>query len=123
MTKRAKKILVADDDTAILESISLLLEMNNYTVITSTGEDVIGLIKQQQPDVVLLDIWRGMIDGKDVCKAIKADRDASRVPVILVSASNDIKHSYSELGASDYIEKPFDIDALVKKIEIVTKDH
>jgi DNA-binding response OmpR family regulator len=117
MNKTIKTVLVADDDGAILESLQLLLQINDYQVITSTGENVIELIKEYTPNVVLLDIWMGMIDGKDLCKKIKADESISKTPIIMVSASNDIQKSFLETGATDFIEKPFDIDALIQKIE------
>jgi DNA-binding response OmpR family regulator len=65
----------------------------------------------------------GMIDGKVVCKQIKADSTLSNTPIVLVSASNDIQQSFSEYGADDYIEKPFEIDTLISKIEFVSKQH
>lgn len=115
--QQQKTILIADDDRAILESSQLLLEMNNYRVITSTGNDVISLIKKYSPLVVLLDIWMGHIDGRDVCMQIRSDLTINKTPIIMVSASNDIQSTYLEDGANDYLEKPFDIDELLKKIE------
>lgn len=120
MTTLTKTILVADDDAAILESIQLLLEINNYSVIITTGEDVIQLIKKHKPDLVLLDIWMGMVDGKEVCRKIKADPKIGDIPIIMLSASNEIEKTFQETGASDYVEKPFDIDVLIEKIESLT---
>lgn len=115
-----KIILIADDDEAILESTQLLLEMNDYLVITSTGRDVLALAKKHHPAVILLDIWMGGIDGKQLCKKIKKTSALSSIPVIMVSASTSIASSITELGATDFIEKPFDIDTLMGKIENVT---
>lgn len=120
--KPLKTILIADDDAAILESLQLLLEINNYSVITTSGDNVISLIKKHSPDVVLLDIWMGNVDGKQVCKKIKADKNIKKTPIIMVSASSEIQQTFSEAGASDYIEKPFDIDVLIGKIEQLISD-
>lgn len=115
--RKSITVLVADDDTAILESTKLLLEMNDYTVITSTGSDVISLMKKHSPAIVILDMWMGQIDGRDLCKNIKADTTIATIPIIIVSASNEIEFTYAATGASDYIEKPFDIDELLIKLE------
>lgn len=120
MTSPTKTVLVADDDAAILESVQLLLEMNNYVVITSTGENIDQLVKEHHPDIILLDIWMGAIDGKELCKKIKANSASTHIPILMVSASNDIAKSLADTGASGYVEKPFDIDALIQKIEELT---
>ncbi|MDQ5951650.1 MAG: hypothetical protein QG639_931 [Patescibacteria group bacterium] len=115
-----KTILVADDDQAILESMQLLLELNDYKVITSSGEDAIALVENHHPDIVLFDLWLGSISGKHLCQALRANPKFSKTPIILVSASNEIRHTYQEYGASDFVEKPFDIDLLMEKIEALT---
>lgn len=121
MKPSQKTILIADDDQAILDSIRLLLEMSEYRVITTTGEDAILLINSQKPDIVLFDLWLGGISGKYLCQQLRADEKFVDLPIILVSASTEIKKTYKQYGATDFMEKPFDIDALIEKIENLTK--
>lgn len=113
-------IFIADDDEAILESVKLLLEMNDYTVVTSTGEDALSLIESHTPSVILLDAWMGTIDGKELCLEIKKHPQFARIPIIMISASNELASSFSSYGATDYVAKPFDIDKLIEKIELLS---
>lgn len=121
MSATQKTVLIVDDDLAILESLQLLLELNDYVVVTTTGEDVQYLVDNHQPDIILLDLWMGSLSGKHLCQQLRANTALDAVPIIIVSASTDIQHSFEEVGATDYIEKPFDIDALIEKIETLTQ--
>jgi CheY-like chemotaxis protein len=114
-----KKIMVADDDPDILEVITLLLEDNGYDVHTTlNGDDVPGLHSGNLPDLLLLDIWMSGRDGRDLCKLIKSQDATRNVPVILISANNDVKKIAQEYGAEDYIAKPFEIKHF---LEVITR--
>jgi CheY-like chemotaxis protein len=112
-----KKIMIADDDPAILDAVGIMLEFEGYDVQSiSNGADLFGLTGQF-PDLLLLDIWMSGSDGRDICKYLKQNPDTCKIPVVLVSASKDIERSAIEAGADDFLAKPFDMDDLIKKIE------
>lgn len=113
---RNKKIMIADDDPGIVDAVEMLLEFEGYDVATTvSGSTVLQL--DQLPDLLLLDIWMSGEDGRDICKQLKAQDTTSSLPIIMISASRDIKSSAMEAGADDFLAKPFEMDELLKKIE------
>jgi CheY-like chemotaxis protein len=111
-----KKIMIADDDAAILDSLSLMLEFEGYQVsATLNGETVLSMA--EKPDLLLLDIWMSGVDGRDICKKLKQHEATRNLPVVLISASNDIQGSAIEAGADDFLAKPFEMNDLLEKIE------
>lgn len=112
-----KKILIADDDPAILEALSMMLEDEGYEVLTTVDGATVGMMFEEQPNLLLLDIWMSGQDGRDICKALKAQDTTRHIPVIMVSANRDTKEIAEKAGADDFITKPFDRDFLLAKIE------
>lgn len=113
------KIMIADDDEAIVDSVKLILELEGYEVMyTYNGEDVLHL-KNDLPKLLLLDIWMSGVDGTEICKKMKENEQLKNIPVIMMSASRDVKSSAASCGADDYLEKPFDINDLIDKIKIL----
>ncbi len=111
-----KKILVADDDAAIVDAIQLILEDAAYTVETTlNGEDVLKLEKDL-PDLILLDIWMSGQDGRAICKQLKNDQNTRHIPIIIISANKDISQIAKAADADDYITKPFEMEELLKKV-------
>lgn len=114
MNKR--RILIVDDDLAINEAMSLILEDAGYGVIaTSDSTQVMEMIKQR-PDLILLDIWMPYIDGREVCKMLKSDSSAKHIPVIMVSATRDTETIAKSAGADDFLIKPFEMRELLAKV-------
>lgn len=111
------RILVADDDPAILDSIKMMLEFFDYDVETLADGRVISRLESNKPQLLLLDIWMSGTDGRDICKKLKARADMRDIPVILISASRDLEKSTKEAGANDFIAKPFEMNELLNKIE------
>ena len=108
--------MIADDDPGIVDAVEMLLEFEGYDVATTvSGATVLQL--NQLPDLLLLDIWMSGEDGRDICKQLKAKDTTSSLPIIMISASRDIKSSAMEAGADDFLAKPFEMDELLKKIE------
>jgi DNA-binding response OmpR family regulator len=120
MTISPKKIMIADDDPGIVDAIEMLLEFEGYHV-TSTGDgaDVLDL-KEELPDLLLLDIWMSGEDGRDICKKLKQLDVTKNIPVIMISASRDIKESAMAAGADDFLAKPFEMNELLEKIKNLT---
>lgn len=113
-----KKILVADDDPAILDAIKLMLEFENYEVSITVDGETIYKMEKDYPDLLLLDIWMSGQDGREICKYLKANPQTRQIPIIMISASRDIMQSAKDAGADDFIAKPFEMNEL---LDIVAK--
>jgi len=113
-----RRILAVDDDKDILEVLQYILEDSGYEVETLTnGQYLLDKIKQNPPDLILLDIMLGNLDGRDLCRKVKTGKETRDIPVILISASHDVSQSINQIGAPDgFIAKPFDIDDLLGSI-------
>ena len=114
-----KKILVIDDEPAIRNLIELVLRRENYLVKTAeNGKNGLAEIDAFCPDLVILDLMLPDYSGYDLCKIIGKK---VKVPIIMVSAKDDIidKILGLELGAEDYITKPFDNRELIARIKVV----
>ncbi len=115
------KILIADDDDSIVELIALYLRKEGFEVITAgDGGEALRLIERQNPDLVLLDIMMPVRDGWEVCREI---REHSRTPVIMLTARSEDydKILGLELGADDYITKPFNPHEMVARVRAVLR--
>ena len=116
-----EKILVVDDDTNICELLRLYLEKEGYVVkIVNDGVSAINAFKQENPDLTLLDIMIPKLDGWQVCREI---RKFSKKPIIMLTAKGETfdKVLGLELGADDYVTKPFDTKEVVARIKAVLR--
>ncbi len=112
-------ILVVDDEEDIRELVSLNLDREGYTVLTcETGEQALALARAKKPDLVLLDLMLPGIDGLEVCKRLKADPARQHVPVVMLTAKGEESDIVAglELGADDYVTKPFSGKVLVARV-------
>lgn len=114
-----KRILAVDDNQDILEILRYILEDSGYKVDTlSDGHDLLQQVKNIHPDLILLDIMLGDMDGRVLCKNVKQTAETHNIPVILVSASHNIAGDLKHNGdPDDFIEKPFDMNVLLNSIE------
>lgn len=115
------KILVVDDDTNIAELISLYLQKEGYdTREVYSGKQAVEAFESYKPDLILLDVMLPEMDGYDVCKHI---RRTSKAPIIMLTAKCDVfdKVLGLELGADDYIAKPFDPKELIARVKAVLR--
>jgi len=114
-----QRILAVDDNEDILEVIKLILEDYGYEVITLTdGNLLMDYINKHKPDLILLDIMLGNMDGRELCKAVKSQKGTSGIPVILVSASHNLSDRFMPCDSpNDFLAKPFDISELVDKVQ------
>ena len=113
------KVLLVDDDPVILKLLQVNFEMEGYSVETAS-DGVEGLEKARtlHPDIVLLDIMMPRMDGLEVTKALKADEATKQIPIILLSAkaqASDIQAG-KDIGADDYLTKPFDPLELLERV-------
>ena len=112
-----KRVMIADDDPGILDAVVAMLEFGGYQVSSTPNGATLLDIKDDFPDLLLLDIWMPGTDGRDVCKQLKAQQSSRKMPIIMISASTELERSAKEAGADDFLEKPFDMDELLQKIE------
>ena len=116
-----EKILVVDDDTNICELLRLYLEKEGYVVkVVNDGVSAINAFKQENPDLTLLDIMIPKLDGWQVCREIRKFSDK---PIIMLTAKGETfdKVLGLELGADDYVTKPFDTKEVVARIKAVLR--
>ncbi|PRX47979.1 response regulator transcription factor [Salegentibacter salegens] len=114
------KILVVDDDSGIGEMLKTLLEFYGYEVIV-TEKPLIAeeLIQKENIDIVLLDMLISGVDGTDVCAGIRKNPEIAETPVLMMSALHDAGPKCRDAGANDFIAKPFEVEELTEKIEII----
>jgi len=112
------KVLVVDDNEDILSVISIVLDLEGFEVkCCADGHGILDTISSFSPDVILLDIMLGDMDGREVCKEIKNNPASGHIPVIMISASHNLFDQKDKLClADDFIAKPFDIDNLARKV-------
>jgi CheY-like chemotaxis protein len=117
-----KTILVVDDSVVIRKMVEIALENENYNIITvANGKDAFSYLDEQDPDLVILDIMLPDVNGLDILKTIKASKE---IPVVMLSAKDTPKETNKakELGANDFIPKPFRDEDLIKKIHELIGD-
>lgn len=119
-----KKVIVVDDDAAILDSLEIMLDFEGFQVSAyERGSEIIKLVEKQKdalPDVILLDMWLSDEDGREICKQLKSMEVTKDIPVIIMSASRGLKNTAISSGANAFISKPFDVDDVVKTLHQFT---
>ena len=115
------KILIVDDDTNICELLRLYIEKEGYsTAIAYDGEQALELFEREQPNLILLDIMLPKLDGWQVCREIRKTSDC---PIIMITAKGEVfdKILGLELGADDYVVKPFEAKEIVARVRAVLR--
>ena len=125
------KILVVDDDPDMREALQIILESGGYTVVMAEdGEKCLAKLKEEQPDLLILDLLMPRMDGFEVCKALKDPRYAkyARMPIIIVSSAQEgvSQRRYEletgvRLDVDDYVEKPIESSVLLKRVGKIIK--
>ncbi|HWL65724.1 MAG TPA: response regulator [Actinomycetota bacterium] len=117
-----KRILICDDDPAILRVLQVNLEVEGYdTLLAHHGEEALEVAVAEHPDLVILDIMMPRMDGYQTCIALKANDSTKDIPVVFLSAKaqdSDIEKGKS-YDVVDYLTKPFDPDTLIEVVERV----
>ena len=110
-------VLIVDDDEGIAEVARIILSDSGYEVKSLTNsENIFDVIAQKRPAVILLDLWMPELSGEDILIKMKRDKSLSDIPVVVVSASKDTEKVAKNLGADDFLTKPFDINELEAKV-------
>ena len=114
-------ILVVDDNEAILESVAMVLRWNALRVSTSVKMDNFTTsVRELDPDLILLDKMLGWADGCDLCIGLKKDVSTQNISIIMLSAFHNLKDSCLSAGADAFLEKPFDINELLRLVHTYT---
>jgi CheY-like chemotaxis protein len=116
----SKKILIVDDNELILEVMSYILISSGYDVTSlNNGNHVVEEVRNNHPDLIIMDATMPGMDGRDVCKLLKLNKDTKNLPVIICSAEFDLDDALTQAGApNDVLHKPFDMYALINKVEV-----
>lgn len=120
-----EKILVVDDEREIVNALRIYLESDNYKVLEAyTGDAAIRTLRREVPDLILLDLMLPDITGYEICNRIKNDPLTRSIPIIMLTGVGETgRIAGLELGANDYITKPFDLHELKTKIRNVLKKN
>ena len=116
------KVLVVDDELHITTLLKLTLEMNGYeVVIANDGVEALERVESDHPDLILLDIKMPRLNGWQVCEKLKSDELTRSIPIIMVTAfaQNEARQRSLELGADDFVSKPFESTLLLESIQKV----
>jgi two-component system, OmpR family, alkaline phosphatase synthesis response regulator PhoP len=118
------KILIVDDEQDIVDLVAYNLEKEGFTTIKAyDGGDVLKTVKTQKPDLLILDLMLPHMNGLDICRAIRANPEIAHIPVIMLTAKGDEvdKIIGLEIGADDYITKPFSVKELIARVRTVLR--
>ncbi len=119
-----KKILIVDDEPDIVEFVEYNLKREQFeTFSASDGSAALRAVREQQPDLVLLDLMLPGIDGLEVCRRLKASTETEQVPIIMLTAKGEEADVVTglEIGADDYVSKPFSMRLLLARIRAVLR--
>ena len=112
-----KRIIFVEDDLDLLDSIKFIFDPAEYELLFYTNGNAILENKAEIPDLYILDKQLSGVDGLDICRFLKTHNNTSHIPIIIFSASPDIKRLAIEAGANDSLEKPFSITALRNMVQ------
>jgi DNA-binding response OmpR family regulator len=118
------KILIIEDDRDIVEMVEYNLKENGYDVISAlNGKDGINLANKESPSLVILDLMLPLVDGFEVCRILKHKEQTARIPIIILSAKSQETDKIVglELGADDYVTKPFSPRELIARIKAILR--
>ena len=113
-----KRILVVDDNTDILQIVKIILENYGFEVmVIQKGEETFSKTDTYNPQLILMDVFLSSgMDGREICKTLKANSQTKDIPVILFSAQIKMDDGFHNWGADDFISKPFEVKELISKI-------
>jgi len=112
------KVLVIDDDPAILDALQFCLAQAGHFVLAAPSpQNILQDIQEFRPDLILMDVLLSGAEGREVCQTLKGNEQTKHIPVILISAHPDVADSARNAGAVAFIAKPFDFDHLLQEIQ------
>lgn len=119
-----KRVLIVEDESAIADLVSQALRIHGFeTRIAPDGDEGLSLIYDLKPDVVVLDLMLPKMDGWEICRRVKNDSQVSKIPILMLTARRAERDAVEglELGADDYVRKPFSCDELVARVKALIR--
>lgn len=114
-----KKVLICDDDEGILDLLTLVLGTKKINTVTErNSSNIFNKISQENPSMLILDLWMPVISGEQIVKRLKLNEQTKNLPIIIFSANADGKKIAHDAGADEFLEKPFDINKLLDRVRI-----
>jgi DNA-binding response OmpR family regulator len=114
-------VLIVEDNVDLAEAARHFLEIKRFKVLISDGKDVKQLISENKPDIIILDISLGPLDGREICRELKQNGETKTIPVIMLSAHERLTKAYDDNCADGYIMKPFALAELLEEIQLLIK--
>jgi DNA-binding response OmpR family regulator len=112
-----KKIFVVEDDQAIVEVVKIILENDGYQVITTdSAEHIMQMIYEEEPHLILLDIWLSGYNGGSIAKHLKNSSQTKHIPIIITSANNETEKIARMAGVEGFLLKPFTMESLLSTV-------
>ncbi len=124
MKRDRKKIIVVDDEKTVRDALEFLLMNEGYEVITAqNGEDALIKVRDEDPDLMILDVMMPRMNGFRVARAIRKDPVYKRLPILLLTVMDDKNDKIAgyNSGADEYLVKPFDLDELIVRVKCLLK--
>ena len=112
-----RRVLIVEDNFDLAEAARRFLELKRYKVIISDGGNLAEILVTQKPDIIIMDISLGALDGRELCKNVKKDEHTKSIPVIMLSAHERLSKAYGDHCADAYVMKPFALAELLQTIE------
>jgi DNA-binding response OmpR family regulator len=120
MLKNGKKILIVDDDPDIGMMLKVMLEFKSFTaVVVERAEKVLETLTADNIDLIIMDMLLSGVNGTDVCRDLKKNTATKQIPILMISAHPNAKEVCLQAGAEDFVAKPFDMQEILSKINVL----
>ena len=114
-------VLIVEDNLDLAEATRHFLEIKRFKVLISDGKDLQQVLTENKPDIIILDISLGALDGREICRELKQNGETKTIPVIMLSAHERLSKAYDDNCADGYIMKPFALTELLEEIQLLIK--
>lgn len=114
-------VLIVEDNIDLAEATRHFLEIKRFKVLISDGRDLQQVLTDNRPDIIILDISLGPLDGREICRELKRNEETKTIPVIMLSAHERLSKAYDDNCADGYIMKPFALAELLEEIQLLIK--
>ena len=114
-------VLIVDDNLDLAEATKHFLEIKRFKVLVSDGKNIDKILEENRPDIIILDISLGALDGREICRELKQNEQTRSIPVIMLSAHDKLSKAYDDNYADGYIMKPFALTELLEEIQLFIK--
>ena len=114
-------VLIVEDNLDLAEATKRFLEIKRFKVLTSDGKNLTQILEENRPDIIILDIFLGVLDGREICRELKLHEETKTIPIIMLSAHDKLSKAYDDNCADGYIMKPFALTELLEEIQLLIK--